>query len=218
MTGKIGTFTLLTVMTTTASFAQSPGRWEKERPRRKVIEDYGTNIITISPLTVMDYGAGVGLSYEKIFGADKNIGVVLPFSLMLESNNGAGYQYSPSSSGSNANIYFTPGLKIYPFGHSRVTYAVGPTFMVTYGRSSNVWYTGFPVYGAKISWLRMGAMATNYLNFQVTRSLNLGLEMGLGVRYLDQQTYTEPGLAAPVKTNRGVKPTGRFALTFGFRF
>ncbi len=166
----------------------------------------------------MEYGAGIGLSYEKIFGADKNLGLVFPFSIVLEGNNGPGYKYNTGSD-VNASFYFMPGLKVYPFGQRRLAYAVGPTFMIGYGMTRNTtWYTGFQVEGAKMSWLRMGGMITNYLNYQVTRSFNLGLEMGLGVRYLDRQTYTEPGQRDPLHLNNSVKPTGRFALTLGLRF
>lgn len=216
MIGKIGTFTLITTMVTTCSFARNSNRQEQEHYPEKEKVDFGTNSITVSPFMAMDYGVGVGLSYEKILGAKGYLGLILPFSLMLDGNNSPGYRYN--ASGLNPSFYFTPGLKIYPFGQSRLTYAFGPSFMLNYGRCNSAWYTNFPVEGAKVSWLRMGALINNYLNFQVTRSISLGLEMGLGVRFIDRQTYTEPTLPDPVKMEGKVKPTGRFALTIGFRF
>ena len=216
MIGKISTFTLITVITSTTSFAQSMDKQQREKHARNTGGDYGANIITISPFIAMDYGVGVGLSYERIFGPDKKLAVILPVSLMLDGNNSPGYRYATSDL--DASIYFTPGLKIYPFGQRRLTYAVGPSLMINYGKRSSVWAAGFPVEGAMISWLRLGIMATNYLNFQVTRSFNLGLEMGLGLRYLDRQTYTEPNRDMPLKLQGDMKPTGRFALTLGFRF
>lgn len=216
MIGKIGIFTLITTMAITSSFALARDTQEQEKYPLKEKLDYGTNSITFSPFTVMDYGVGIGLSYEKIFGGNKQLGLILPFSLMLDGKNSPVYRYNDS--GFNASIYFTPGLKIYPFGQSRLTYAFGPSFMLNYGRRSSVWYTGFPVEGAEVSWLRMGVMVSNYLNFQVTRFLNFGLEMGLGVRFMDKHSYTEPGMTNPVTLNGSGKPTGRFALTIGFRF
>jgi hypothetical protein len=216
MIGKIGTFTLITTMITTCSFARNSNKQDQEHYPEKERVDYGTNSITVSPFTVMDYGVGLGLSYEKIFGANGYLGLILPFSLMLDGNNSPGYSYN--ASGLNPSFYFTPGFKIYPFGQSRLTYAFGSSFMLNYGKRNSVWYTNFPVDGASVSWLRMGAMVNNYLNFQVTQSIGLGLGMGLGVRFLDRQTYTEPGLATPLKLEGKVKPTGCFALTISFRF
>lgn len=216
MIGKISTFTLITVITSTTSFAQPIDKQQREKQAPNTGGNYGANLITVSPFIAMDYGVGVGLSYERLFGAYKKIGVILPVSLMLDGSNSPGYRYATSDL--DASIYFTPGLKIYPFGQQRLTYAVGPSLMVNYGKRSSVPASGFPVEGAKVSWLRLGIMVANYLNFQVTRSFNLGLEMGLGLRYLDRQIYTEPNRDVPLKLQGDMKPTGRFALSLGFRF
>src|SRR6218665_945528 len=148
MLKKIVALTLLTIVTMNAAFAQGRdfrreraelARQEKEERRRvrtaRESVDYGTNILRISPITAMDLGVGFGLSYEKILGKEQMVGVVLPVYLLLDGQNNYdpfGNGYSDNNS-TKAYFYFNPGLKIYPFGQRRVTYAVGPSLMIGAG-------------------------------------------------------------------------------------
>src|SRR5690242_1205126 len=74
------------------------------------------NTARLYPFAVMDVGLGVGASYERLFGAKKNFGLILPGLLILEGNS------NPTSmTGDNkhydAYFYFAPGFKFYPNGH-----------------------------------------------------------------------------------------------------
>lgn len=174
------------------------------------VTDYGTDILSLSPFAVLDVGVGVGMSYEKIFGADKNIGIVLPVYVLFEDFDNDPY-YNDNSSASY--FYFAPGLKVYPFGQRKVTYSIGPNLFVGggTGRQTNWDMNGNP-YTEEISRFRLGILINNYLNFQFTKNFNLGLQGGLGVRYIDRETYNG------YTDSRGMTVTGQFSITLGYRF
>jgi len=66
---------------------------------------------------------------------------------------------------------------------------------------------------------RVGLLVNNYVNFQFTRRFNLGIEGGLGMRYLDKVSYSgSPYYAGNGTVNNGVDITGQFSLTLGYRF
>lgn len=183
--------------------------------------EYGSNIVRLSPITAMDIGVGFGLSYERIFGAEQMIGVVLPVSMLLENRSSAS---SYNETLFNTYVYFTPGLKIYPFGQRRVTYAVGPNLMLAYG-GGNEWQYRNDMYGGaylddvKMTRVRLGVMVNNYVNFQISKIFNLGLEGGLGMRYFDRVSYNgSTYYAGNGNFNNGFDITGQFSLTLGLRF
>jgi hypothetical protein len=237
MIRKFVTLTLLATLTLNFAFAQGRdyrreraelARQEKEEKRQMRSErmsapsiDYGTNILRLSPITAMDIGVGFGLSYEKIFGKDQMIGLILPVYLMLESRDNYDPFYGGGSgydNGNNAYFYFNPGLKIYPFGQRRVTYAVGPSLMFGYGGGTEWIYNGYYQEQQDITKLRMGMMVNNYVNFQITRGFNLGIEAGIGARYIDRETIDRPGYYYSQTYNNGINITGSFSLTLGYRF
>jgi hypothetical protein len=236
MLRKIVTITLFAAAAATSAFAQRNFRKERaeldreerderrrtreERSGERANVDYGANILRLSPITAMDIGVGFGLSYERILDRNQMIGLVLPVHLMLE-NDGDDFfngNYN-SNDDTHAYVYFTPGLKIYPFGQRRVTYAVGPSLMLGYGGGREWRYDG-STYGQRVdvTKLRLGMLVNNYVNFQIGTSFNLGLELGLGVRYLDRETVDYPYPYSSVTVNNGLEATGQFSMTLGFRF
>lgn len=239
MLRKIVTLALLTTLACTAAFAQRRdfrreradlARQEKEEKRKMRSErmdkptiNYGTNIVRISPITAMDIGVGFGLSYEKIFGREQMVGLVLPAYLMIGADNGGGDPiFNPGMYSSNNNnnlyFYFNPGLKIYPFGQRRVNYAVGPSLMFGYGGGTEWRYDGTYNYQEQVdvTKLRLGMLVNNYINFQLTRGFNLGVELGIGVRYIDRETEDRGYYRQTY--NNGINVTGQFSLTLGYRF
>jgi hypothetical protein len=235
MLKKIVALSLLATITINAAFAQNRdyrreraelARQEKEErrqmrsERQRVDVNYGTNILRISPITVMDLGVGFGLSYEKIFGTDQMVGLVLPVYMLLNDNN----NYDPfmGSSDMNSNhtyFYFNPGLKIYPFGQRRVTYAVGPSLLFGTGGGTEWRYNNNTNTNEQtdITKLRMGMLVNNYVNFQITKGFNLGIELGLGALYIDRETIDRPNVPSHTYNN-GINVTGAFSLTLGYRF
>lgn len=199
----------------------APGTWAGTRSAADTgagpeEERYGAHILSVMPVTAMDYRLGIGLSYEQLLGKAQRVGIILPGTLMLNGYERPGYRYNKNNPHYPA-FYFTPGIKIYPFGQRRATYAFGPSFMFCYGKEKNEWYHDYPVEGTTVSWLKMAAMFSNYANFQVTKWLSLGLEIGLGMRFIDRQRYLEPG-TEEIRTSEKAKPSGRFALSLGCRF
>ncbi|PSK94581.1 hypothetical protein [Taibaiella chishuiensis] len=189
--------------------------------------DYGSNILRLSPITAMDIGVGFGLSYERIFGQEQMIGIVIPAALILQ-DKADGYNPINGTYNNdvryNAYFYFTPGLKIYPFGQRRVTYAVGPSLMFMYGGGkewvsdydSNTGVTTFRE--SEMTRTRFGMLVNNYVNFQITPAFNLGLELGLGMRYYDKESRTNTFYNYGGSYNNGFDVTGQFSMTLGYRF
>ncbi|WP_118950578.1 hypothetical protein [Taibaiella helva] len=193
-------------------------RMRDERTERPAIA-YGTNILRLAPLTIMDVGVGFGLSYEKILDKHQMIGLILPAHFLISNSNDDFFSGSNGyMSNTQTYFYFTPGLKVYPFGQRRVTYAVGPSLMLGYGGGQDYQYdyrTGYTT-NVDVRRFRLGMLVNNYVNFQLGPSFNLGLELGLGVRYLDRErvefsSYTRTD-------NKDLDATGQFSLTLGYRF
>lgn len=190
-------------------------RQEREQKRQKrhqqPITDYGTNILSLTPFAAMDVGIGVGMSYEKILSADQSLGIVLPVYILFDNFDDNSY-YGYENSGSY--FYFAPGLKIYPFGHRRATYSIGPNLFVGGGTSKTTQYdyNGGYTYIQEVSRFRLGILVNNYMTFQFTKNFNLGLQGGLGVRYIDRETIDG------FTNNRGIVPTAQFSVTLGYRF
>lgn len=184
---------------------------EQKRKNRQPVLDYGTNILSITPFAAMDVGVGIGMSYEKILGADQSVGLVLPVYVLFDNFDENSY-YGYENTGSY--FYFAPGLKIYPFGHRKATYSIGPNLFVGGGTSKTTQYdfNGGYNYTQEVSRFRLGILINNYLTFQFTKKFNLGLQGGLGVRYIDRETIDG------YSNNRGIVPTGQFSVTLGYRF
>jgi hypothetical protein len=193
---------------------------EKKKERTHQAMDYGTNILSITPFSLLDIGVGFGASYEKILGEDKNIGIVLPVNLIFEFNDNYynGY-YTNNGSYNNTYFYFTPGIKIYPFGQRRVTYAIGPNLMLGAGGGKEMRYNEQIGYDEEynVSKIRVGMLLNNYLTVQFSRSFNLALQAGLGVRYIDRETASSPYSSQQV-SNNGMSVTGQFSISLGYRF
>lgn len=184
----------------------------------------GKNMVRLSPITAMDVGVGFGLSYERVFGADQMFALVLPVSMILEPKAENDLSSTFNKVRFNTYVYFTPGLKIYPFGQAhKVTYAVGPSLLLGYGGGNQWQYRTDTTHAylddVKMTRLRLGILATNYVNIQVSRTINLGMEGALGIRYYDHTRYSGSDFYAGNGAFRnGIDITGQFSLSIGFRF
>lgn len=202
-------------------FADQP---EQDRAAETTLEYYGRNMLRFTPVTATDIGVGLGFSYERIIDRESRLGLIFPLNLILENND---YYYGYPASASNqyhAYLYFAPGIKIYPFGQRRVTYAVGPSLMFIYGGGKGT-ERSLDIYGNEIATdyskkvFRFGVLINNYVNFQITERFNIGLEGGLGIRYLDMQSFRYNHQELRDQRNQfGFDITGQFAMTLGYRF
>lgn len=186
---------------------------------------YGDNIIRFSPVKAMDIGVGPGISYERIISADKKIGLVLPFSVLLVNENDDPYYNNYNNYDDvhySSYFYFTPGVKFYPFGQRTVTYAIGPNLMLGYGGGESNQWSYDPLTQnsymtpVKKRIFRLGILVNNYVNFQVTPVFNIGVSAGLGVRYIDHETQTVNGMETVF--NHPINVTGQGTLSIGYRF
>src|SRR5690554_5457934 len=120
-----------------------------------------SNILRLSPITAMDVGVGLGLSYERLLGDDQMVGIIIPFSLILQNKY---WDSRANSANYNSYFYFTPGIKIYPFGQRRVTYAVGPSMLIAYGGGQEGLYGNYgnAIYDKEV--FRLGVLINNYVN------------------------------------------------------
>jgi hypothetical protein len=194
---------------------------KEERKMRSLKEssNYGSNFIRLAPFRVLDIGGiGFGLEYERLFGHENMLGIVLPFTVMLEEEYNS-WNAVDNNIRYNPSFYFNPGLKIYPFGQRKVTYAVGPSLMFGYGKSDEWTWVSSDPWGStgyytevEKSRFNFGMIVMNYVNFQITPSFSLGFDAGLGIRYLSHQKK------AGYTYNNGIEPTGQVSLTLGFRF
>lgn len=180
-------------------------------------EPMGRNKVDFSAFKALDSGPGFGISYERILDKNGYFGLLLPFTLTISDS----YYFPIGSETSNNEemYYFSPGLKVYPFGQKRVTYAVGPTL---YAGAGKRWhnYTDYnpttQVYTSREEErerFRMGMIVNNYVNFQITKHFQIGLNAGLGPRYIDREKFQ----STTYKT-RGMEITGEFNFNLGFRF
>lgn len=221
MIRKIGVALLIIVCTASTMQAKQDETIDRKETTAPAGKE-GANIIRIAPLTAMDIGYGFGLSYERLFGKDKKIGLILPFSFLLEKRSGG----SDGTRRNNNYFYFTPGVKIYPFGQRRITYAVGPSLMFGYGENPDH-YGYFFQNGTmgeediELRKFRMGFMVNNYISFQITKALNIGFEGGIGMRYLDREYFQSSSSfwgSEKVQFRNGFNITGQFSMTLGLKF
>lgn len=179
------------------------------------VSNYKRNIVTISPFKAVDSGPGLGFSYERIIGANEYIGLILPVSFIFKEY----YNYSSSYNNDQqyfTNVYLTPGVKIYPFGQRKVTYAVGPNVMLGFNKTLNGYYdyNMNQSYYNRVNSFRLGLLINNYLNFQITPLINFGVSAGLGMRYIDR---VKPSQISYYYGN-SKELIGDFSFNFGLRF
>jgi hypothetical protein len=182
------------------------------------------NRIQVSPITALDVGFGVGASYERLLGANQEFGIILPAHFILENNGTGNDQYNGTNSPFNTYIYLTPGLKFYPSGHKKVTYAFGPSLMLGFGNKKTMEYIPAANYGAsteqvvKYARKRYGVLMNNYVTMDVGKYFELGLEGGLGFCYYDRESYNGSEFYPDKDLKKSIDLTGQFSLSLGYKF
>jgi hypothetical protein len=175
----------------------------------------GKNVLALSPLQLTERGVGIGLSYERMIDKDGMISIYLPF--VYTFNDERDYNGFPTD---KYSVQFLPGIKIYPTGYKGIVrYSVGPSLYFAYGEES---YTNFPnsyyyypqtsqfpaPYRVREDQVTIGMLVNNTLNINPTPHLALGLELGLGVSYLNRRDGRSDGTI----------PLAQFGFKVGYRF
>ncbi|RQO30092.1 hypothetical protein DBR32_10925 [Taibaiella sp. KBW10] len=175
---------------------------------------YGANIVRIMPLTVFNDGVGLGLSYERILDKDGKVGVNIPVSLGIRNNsyNGSTGSYDQRM---NYTVLVNPGIKFYPSGQRKVTYAIGASLFAAMGTDDSYRIDNLGIYHyTEGSFLKTGIMVNNYLQFNLSPKINIGLELGIGPMYLNQYKDNNTNTT----TNYGIDVMGQFSFHIGYRF
>jgi hypothetical protein len=179
-------------------------------------EAFGRSMLNFSPFKALDSGPGIGASYEILVDKRQLIGVILPVSIIFPDSYGIGYG---SRSGGKSLVYLSPGVKIYPFGQRRVTYAVGPNLFTGFGQIRSYETTYDPVTNNYTSGertmnnFRLGVLVNNYINFQITQHFQITLNGGLGSRYVNRKDF-----GGSTINRENIRVTGEFNFNLGFRF
>lgn len=183
------------------------------------------NILRLSPIAALDIGFGFGLGYERFFGADKKFSIVLPFDFVLENTTGGDNVSSNSTKAYNTYFYFMPGVKFYPTGHKKLTYAFGPSLMFGFGNNKTTEWTNDLFASAsatptsvKYRRKRFGVLMNNYVTYNIGKSFDIGLEGGLGFCYFDKETYNGNEFYANSSERKSFDLAGQFSLSVGYRF
>ncbi len=174
---------------------------------------YGKNILAIAPIQMTNESvAGLGLSYERFIDKGGIFAIYLPVAIAFYQDE-VGFQGGPGKD--RVYTYLYPGAKFYPGGSDRrVSYSVGPSFAFGFGTKQelmNYYPPGGGVYAnyEDVSSFKAGFMVNNGLNIQPTKSLYIGLELGLGILYYSNRRA------------RGLdydEPLVQFGFKMGYRF
>ncbi|HRP90101.1 MAG TPA: hypothetical protein PKX92_08680 [Edaphocola sp.] len=171
-------------------------------------ENWGRNNIKFYPLSTFTYGGvGFGVAYERIMDQKGLVGVQLPLHLGLSTDFSNDY---------DATIMFNPGVKIYPWGQRKVTYALGTSIFFNSGnftRSNWDYQTGLVTY-SKSNRFSTGLLINQYLQFNITENINLGFEFGAGPSYINREKDKFTGQVF----SDGIDGMVNFGFHFGYRF
>lgn len=162
----------------------------------KVRRVYKRNTVTLMPIAFLTNGIGLGVSYEHI-NRKGNTGIRLPFFAMIN----------------YPGAYFTPSVRLYPFGQRIASPFIAPTLLVGYGdrpinKDSLDYYGKTKTYAVNETTGFLGFMIELGVNIHLTRNMFLTVSGGGGVNYPDlakQDRIDYAGLA-------------KFEVGFGYRF
>ena len=166
---------------------------------------YGDNLLTISPFsgyTSEQVGdVMVGISYERFLNGFVSLKVPVRLGLV---NNGL----------QGALI-----AKFYTSGHdAQIRYSIGPSLIFTHARTEDLYYTYEldpfgQAYYEETDVNQFGFMLVNSLNITIQKSIYLGVDMGLGLNYLNQTKLKGGDM---VDEDPGVN--FNFDISMGYRF
>lgn len=162
----------------------------------------------------LDAGMGLGASYEETIGREGSYGLIFPVHFVKSRMQ----RTHPSSERSASYVYFTPGIKAYPFGRGKVHYALGGNLLLGYGEEHvrDYDYIYYAFNESQVKRVRIGMLWNNYLSIDLSRYWTVGLEAGLGTYYWDHG-YTKASSLSSGYANP-MSLVGQVAVTLGFRF
>lgn len=238
MTKYILASILSLILGTTIVFAQADTTAVNQKEEGQQLE-YGNNIIRIAPLVVqpnnINIGAGFGLSYERIIGVERKMSFILPITITLsDMQNDYNFDYSNSKARYLTFYSFSPGIKFYPGGQKDISYSLGANLLFSYGEGkgdrsytvrvldSSKSYTSYNYINKTETLTKQefsfGFLINNYVNFQISKTVNIGIVGGLGVIYVNNVKLIHSNSIPSENRNQPLQPTFNLSFSFGFRF
>jgi hypothetical protein len=166
---------------TTEEFGRSSTAAQESKPGLT----YGPNTLSVAPIQFTDVSVrALGIYYERAVGNGGIVALRLPVVLNFPTqNNNRGY------TGMFTTLY--PGVNFYPKGFDGpVRYAIGPSLALGIGRRnfifSNPWGQ---VQYEQNDVFYYGLMVNNSLNINAGEHLYMGAELGLGMKYNNENQY-----------------------------
>ncbi len=182
------------------------------------------NVLRLSPISIFYGGVGAGLSYEHFLDKERKISLMLPLSYGLRNYMiGSGSTFGENDK-LNYSLLFNPGIRMYPKGQRRLSYAIGASFFTTYGSENGFKqdYKGYNNLAASSSYsvysnsteMRLGSIISNSLTVNISKRFNIGAEVLLGCSF---KTFIRDK-ASGTKVTESVKAMGGASLQLGYRF
>lgn len=174
------------------------------------------NVLRVSPATVFYGGTGGGLSYERFLDNDRKVSLYLPVSFGMRRYMIGKTSVPAGGNDMNYSFMFNPGIRMYPKGQRRVSYAVGASVFVTRGSENGFMQESNGAYNAyaERSETRMGSLISNSLTVNISKRLNIGLEALVGCSF-----YSRIGNKTNSEVQReGVSQMTGIILQLGYRF
>lgn len=175
------------------------------------------SVVRFAPMSIFYGGVGGGISYEHFLDKDRKISLMLPLTFglrgyLIGDNSGA-----LSSEDLNYSVLFNPGIRMYPKGQRRLSYAIGASFFTTYGSENGFKRDNssgaYNMY-TKGTEMRLGSIISNSLTVNLSKRFNVGVEALVGCSfktfYKDKSTNT--------MLSDAVKAMGGFSVQLGYRF
>lgn len=187
----------------------------EDRPNTPV-PGYGANILAIAPLQMTNESvAGVGIHYERVLDKTGIFSFYLPVAFSFFREEVTPYPTGITQKASRTFTSLYPGIKIYPAGSAhRVSYSVGPSFGLAFGNQFQekrvIGPSGALTYTYQdASVFKAGFLINNGLNIQPSKKIYVGLELGFGIYYYNNETDD---------FSAGDEPMVQFNFKMGYRF
>lgn len=176
--------------------------------------ELGNNIFSLTPMAIIgnesmdnNTDVAVGLNYERIVN-EGLVSIKIPVNISLRNS---GF------------FYIMPTIKLYPTRQGVVRYAVGPQFYIASGQINHhdyntVWNGNqYITVNNKYSdnHTQLGFMINNSLNVSIAKTLYIGMELGLGIKYYDSNEENEYENSFDTTP---VEPNVQFSFAMGYRF
>lgn len=154
-------------------------------------KSYPRNNFKIIPVATFDlyytaYDYSYGICYERFIDRDQKCSWNVPVYLGRGNFGGASYG---SELAFKDMLKINPGIKFYPFGQKRLTYGIGLSLFYVTGKVIETYY-GYS-YPDHYRLNQFGLMLQNSLSYNVSKRINLNLEIGYGPSIYNQYKNTK---------------------------